>query len=138
MSLERCRCSANLHLNLMIYTWGSYYFTNSPMSMCIYVLHIQYYITSIKIHLYSYPSLYRVNCKHPSGHRPTTTTTFTLMAIHGQQWRSRQVLLSVWCLVQQSSDGTAALRRQEAQKKCGKGTAPGAAGRQSGCCRELR
>lgn len=55
-----------------------------------------------------------------------------------QRERGGQVLLLVRRLVQQSTDGPAALRGQEAPQERGQGTPPGAASGQSGCHGEHR
>lgn len=56
MFLERCRWSANLHLNSVFYTWCSYY-NNTPMRMCICLY--KQCTTSIKIE-------HKVCCNLPS------------------------------------------------------------------------
>lgn len=57
-----------------------------------------------------------------------------------RKWRERggQVLLPVWRLVQQSTDGPAALRRQETPQECSQGASPRAASGQSRCHGEHR
>lgn len=82
----------------------------------------------------------RFSANHSITHRPQFMSPSMAPGCCWWKWwkRSWEVLLLVWSLVQQPSNGPTALRGQETSQERSQGTPAGAASRQSGCHREHR